>query len=61
MLFRSILARELGWPGESIQTSTHQYVRKINRYLQLAGLTPEIFSDSEIRNVTGNGWNAKGR
>lgn len=57
----SILARELGWPGESIQTSTHQYVRKINRYLQLAGLTPEIFSDSEIRNVTGNGWNAKGR
>ena len=57
----SILGRELGWSGESTRSATRQYVEKINRYLQLAGLAPEPFSDSEISSISANVFNAKGR
>jgi glycerol-3-phosphate dehydrogenase len=57
----SILARELGWSGESTRSATRQYVEKINRYLQLAGLAPEPFSDSGIGSISANVFNAKGR
>lgn len=60
-LVASILARELGWPSEATQNATRQYVEEINRYLQLAGLTPEIFPDSTSANDPGNACNAKGR
>ena len=57
----SVLARELGWTGEATQNATRQYVEKINRYLQLAGLTPEIIPDPATKNATGSAFNAKGR
>ena len=57
----SILGRELGWSGESTQSATRQYVEKINRYLQLAALTPEPMSDSEINNTRANAFKAEGR
>lgn len=57
----SVLARELGWSAEEARASTQQYVAKINRYLQLAGLAPERFSDAEIRNATASPSNPKGR
>jgi len=56
----SVLAGELGWSAEEARLATQQYVAKINRYLQLAGLAPEPLPDSEIRNVTANLSTAKG-
>ncbi|MGH9758451.1 MAG: glycerol-3-phosphate dehydrogenase/oxidase [Candidatus Acidiferrales bacterium] len=57
----SILARELGWPGDVARNATRQYVENITRYLQLAGLTPEVFPDPASANATGTAPNTKGR
>ena len=48
----SIMGRELGWSGESTRSATRQYAEKINRYLQLAGLATEPFSQSDISGMT---------
>lgn len=37
----SILKNELGWTKQAAQSEAEQYVSKINRYLCLAGLSPE--------------------
>ncbi len=39
----SFLAGELGWSDEFVRSATRQYVDKVNRFLQLAGLAPELF------------------
>jgi glycerol-3-phosphate dehydrogenase len=39
----SILADELGWSDEFERSATREYVDKVNRFLQLAGLAPEPF------------------
>jgi glycerol-3-phosphate dehydrogenase len=53
----SVLAGELGWSAEETRSATQQYVAKMTRYLQLAGLAPEPLPDSQ----TANPSNAKGR
>jgi glycerol-3-phosphate dehydrogenase len=42
----TILADELGWSDDVAASATREYVAKINRYLQAAGLAPEPLSDS---------------
>ena len=42
----SILAGELGWSAEATQLETQQYISKINRYLELAGLSPHAMTNS---------------
>jgi glycerol-3-phosphate dehydrogenase len=60
-LVASILSRELGWSGEFTESATRRYVEKINRYLGLAGLAPEPFSDSEITSISAKALNAQRR
>jgi glycerol-3-phosphate dehydrogenase len=48
----SIMAHELGWSADSAHSAALQYIEKINRYLQLAGLATEPFSQSEISGMT---------
>lgn len=38
----AILARELGWSSDFSQNSVQQYAHTINRYLESAGLKPEL-------------------
>lgn len=42
----SILAGELGWPAEAAQSEAQQYIDKLNRYMQLAGLSPQETKNS---------------
>jgi glycerol-3-phosphate dehydrogenase len=42
----AILGDELGWSDDVVASATREYVTRINRYLEAAGLVPEPFSGS---------------
>jgi glycerol-3-phosphate dehydrogenase len=49
----SILRAELDWSADTEQRAVEQYVGKINRYLQLAGLSPETAANGATAQSAG--------